>query len=434
MKVTLLFLLFVMLFSTCVVNAQIDNEANFYTAGTNANFNRNLVTHYGADNNFATDDSSTLRTAINDIASNGGGTLFIPAGNYSFANIYLQSNVHIEIDENAVIRPTDQADQKNYFIFSFGSDNSILENVSISGYNGKRFLVDLRYTNNPNVTVIGCGAVKNFLIAHMDIEDAQTKFSKIGMGGTFINNVYVYPTNGIVKDVNVNNAHYGYGTVQTQSAEHVLFKDLSGKGGATLRLETGFVGLNNLQGDNLPPGETKVGGLDNIVGRNISCDTGNCAVMVSPHAVHNGTVDIDGVVSVNSGFGVRIEGGFVNKNKYDMTINLTRGTFKYVKVRNVTATYGDTAELKSKHFNYYPEEISKPTTKSTYSNLIFIGPSIAPVLADGNYICTNGVKTVDVDEDTVTSIGFLYQGKIVPADYETETCEDSLSVKKKRQK
>ena len=415
--------------------AQIDNEANFYTVVSNANYNKNLVQDYGADNNFATDDSVSLQTAIEAISSNGGGVLTIPSGNYSFAEINLKSNVHLVIDENVVIRPSLRSDQKNYAIFKMGSNTSPIQNSTIVSSNGNQFTVDLTHNNNSNVAVVNCQKVSNFIIANFNVEDAYTKFSAITAGGDDYNGVYTFPTNGIVKDININNAHYGYGVVQTQSAENMLFKDLSGTGGATLRLETGFTGLNNLQGTNLPSGVTRVGGLGNIVGRNIASTNGNSAVMISPHAVHNGAVDIEGVTAISSGFAVRVEGGFIS-NKYDQNIGLTEGTFQSVRIKNVTATYGETAELKSKHFKYYPSEIADPTTEATYPNYdeptIYIGASIAPVLADANYTCTNGVQTVVVEEP-ITGNGFLYQEDVIPAEFLTVDCS-ALSIKKHKTK
>ncbi|TYA71716.1 Iota-carrageenase A2 [Seonamhaeicola marinus] len=425
MKKENLLMSFLLLAGLNLISAQIDNESNFYTPIAHANYNKDLVADYGVDNSFTTDDSGDLQNAIDDISANGGGILTISAGNYTFEEINLKSNVHLDISNAVTIRPTSRTDTKNYHMFSLGDNTNPIENISISSSSGNRFTVDLTHNNNPNLSIFKCVKVNNFLLANCNIEDTYTKFSVVTMGGDDFGGNYVIPTNGIVKDMNTNNAHYGYGMVQTQSAENILFKDLSGTGGATLRLETGYTGLNNLQGDNLPVGKTRVGGLDKIVARNISSTNGNCALMVSPHAVHNGTVDAEGITSVNSGFAVRIEGGFVS-SKYDQTINLNEGTFEFVKVKNVTATYGDTAEVKSKHFKYYPTEISDPTAKSSYSDKIYIGPSIAPVLADANYSCTGNTQTVIVEEPVVGN-GFLYQEDVIPSEFVSLNCA-SLST------
>lgn len=396
-----------------------DDEALFYTEVAHSNYNKNLVTDYGADIIFSTDDSTKLQEAIDDVSANGGGVLTIPEGDFSFDDIHLKSNVHIEINENSVIRPTDRNDTKNYSIFHLGVKNQLpVVNVSITSANGNSFKVDLTQVNNSNVQVVNCNKVTNFLISDITVDDVHTKFSVITMGGDAYNNSYIFPENGIVKNIHINNAHYGYGTVQTQSAANILFKDLSGVGGATLRLETGFTGLNNLQ----VVGQPRVGGIDKIVGRNISCTNGNSAVMISPHAMHNGVVDIEGVTAISAGFAVRIESGFISK-KYDQTIGLTVGTFEFVYVKDVKATYGEQAELKSKHFGWYPPEIADPTTASSYDDAITIGPSIASVLAEANYTCREGEQTVYVQEP-IESVGFQYQGAIVPEEFKDTDCSD----------
>lgn len=420
MKKTQILMVLLILIGGCSMYAQIDKESNFYNAIAHANYNKDLVLDYGVDNSFATDDSDDLQTAIDDISANGGGVLTIPAGNYTFEEVNLKSNVHMDIDDGATIRPTSRTDSKNYHMFRLGANTDPIENISITSSSGNRFTVDLTQNNNPNMSVFNCVKVNNFLLAHCNIEDAYTKFNGVIMGGDAHNGSYIYPTNGIVKEMNTNNAHYGYGMVQTQSAQNILFKDLSGTGGATLRLETGYTGLNNLQGDNLPAGETRVGGIDAIVARNIASTNGNCALMVSPHALHNGTVDAEGISSFNSGFAVRIEAGFVS-NKYDQTISLDEGTFEFVKVKDVTATFGTTAEIKSKHFKYYPSEIPNPTATSSYDSKIFIGPSITPVLADANYSCTSNTQTVIVEEPLVGN-GFLYQEDIIPEAFVNINC------------
>lgn len=397
----------------------LDDENLFYIIVPNSNYNKNLVTDYGADIIFSTDDSVKIQEAIDDVSANGGGILTIPEGNFSFDDIHLKSNVHIEIDEAAVIRPTDRSDTKNYSIFHLGIKNQLpIENISITSVNGNRFKVDFTQVNNPNVQVVNCNKITNFLISDIMVDDDYTKFSAVTMGGDMYNDAYLFPKNGIVKNIHINNAHYGYGTVQTQSAINILFKDLSGVGGATLRLETGFTGLNNLQ----VVGQPRVGGLDKVVGRNISCTNGNSAVMISPHAMHNGVVDIEGVTTKSAGFAVRIESGFIS-NKYDQTIGLTQGTFEFVYVKDVKATYGENAELKSKHFGWYPSQIAEPSKVSSYDSDITIGPSIAAILADANYTCKAGELAVYVQEP-IEVTGFLYQENIIPEEFFNSDCSN----------
>jgi hypothetical protein len=59
----------ILFFLSCLTSlrAQIDNEANFYSAVAHANYNKDLVTDYSVDSDFETDDSVILQTAIDNI-------------------------------------------------------------------------------------------------------------------------------------------------------------------------------------------------------------------------------------------------------------------------------------------------------------------------------------------------------------------------------
>ncbi len=171
----ILFFALIFLVNNQILFSQIDNEANFYTDVSNANFNKNLVLDYSVDNDFTTDDSPKLQTAIDNISSNGGGILTISAGNYSFGNINLKSNVHLKIHKDVVIRPfyeilTD-GKLKNYAIFKLGANTNPVQNISISSISGDRFTIDLTQNNNPNVAVVNCQKVTNFLIANFNVLD-----------------------------------------------------------------------------------------------------------------------------------------------------------------------------------------------------------------------------------------------------------------------
>ena len=119
------------LLTTLLSNAQIDAESNFYTAISNSDYDKNIVTDYPVDNDFDTDDSLAWQTAIDDISDNDGGVLTIPAGNYSIRNIDLISNVHIEMDPDVIIRPTQVDDDKNYAVFKLADGKGRIYNVSI---------------------------------------------------------------------------------------------------------------------------------------------------------------------------------------------------------------------------------------------------------------------------------------------------------------
>lgn len=396
------FILFVCWFCLSVL-AQAQNESDFYTETNHLGIVKNFVSDFGANANDQNDDSAVLQNAINSISSNpNGGKLILPEGVYYFSDVDLKSNVHLEIDSKVTIFPTPRIDTKNYKIFNLGTKNKLITNVSIRGRGG-RFVVDLRKVTNINVGVFSCGNVENFLIADFIVLDKLTKFSAINCGIQELNGEYNLPKNGIIKNGEIRNAHYGYGLIQTQAAQNILFKNLSGKGGVTLRWETGYDKMNALQ----------VGGVFNMVARNISCEDGNAAIMISPHAIKNGHVEADTVYAKNCGFAVRIGNGYVKASQE--SLGITPGSFANTSwLKNVTAVYGDSAQLKSKHFKYMPCELrSKPVElppDSHNSVPIYSGPSIAAVL---NQAEGTGPGKYSVSIANAQGIGFEYQPKAV---------------------
>lgn len=151
--------------------------------------------------------------------------------------------------------------------------------------------------------------------------------------------------------------------------------------------------------------DAQFGGVFNLVGKNISCDDGNCAVMVSPHAMTNGVVRVDGVKSEGCGFAVRVEGGFVSK-KYQ-TEGLKPGTFAEGSfVKNIEASFGKNAQLKQKHLKYASvklDELIKVPDEIEFGDP-FVGPSIAAVLNDANY---------EVLVENVSATGFEFAPDII---------------------
>ncbi|WP_435314733.1 hypothetical protein [Cellulophaga fucicola] len=379
--------------------ALVLNEGDFYTPPTTYAVTKDFVADYGADKVFDTDDSEKLQSAIDDVSSKGGGKLIIPEGNYSFSEIKMKSNVHIIVNSEAVIRPSERTDTKNFIIFTFGKESAVVKNVSISSSNGDKFTVDLTKSVNTNVAVFNFNNVNNFLIADFLVKDNLTKFSAVTMGITKYNEEYYSPRNGVVKNGNTLNSDYGYGLVQVQAAKNVFYKDLKGTGGVTLRFETGLNSMNDLQ----------IGGVYDMFGENISCTNGNAAVMISPHAMHNGDVYVNGITAVSCGFGARIESGFISKNYTNP--DLTKGTFTKVTISNVNATYGESkAQLKPKHYKFMPCSLRNliDTNPIATDGDSYWGPSMSAVLNAPNY-------DVVLDENKVVGTGFK-EGYVIVTD------------------
>lgn len=424
----IIFLSLILVLNVFVLSAQLE-EVKFFKAPTKFKVTKNLVKDYGVDNDFATNDSEQLQKAINTISNKGGGKLIVPKGNYTFSDIKMKSNVHIVFDSEAIIRPSIREEvKKNFQMFSFGFKADVVENFSLTSSNpNKNYTIDLTHTNNYNVTVFAVRNVDNFMFSNVLIEDVQTKFSSFTLGVTDYKGNHFFPRNGVIKNATTTNADYGYGLIQSQAAKNVYFKNIGGQGGVTLRLETGETKMNNLQ----------IGGNHDILVKNVECHDGNAALMISPHSMQNGIVTVDGVTAVNCGFGIRIGGGYVAK-KYKQDIGLKAGTYdSRSSIKNVTVTFGRTAQVKPKHMMYIPLCYqTKEYTAITPITNIFSNPrstkkshsrQSVSVAAIGYYsahdvICENpdGTKqtkkasyTINIDENTVKAIGFKDQSAII---------------------
>lgn len=421
-------ILLIALVTSCATVSIEQPQSGFYKAPESFKITKNLVSDFGVDNDFATNDSEALQKAINSISLKGGGKLIVPKGNYTFSDIKMKSNVHIVFDSDVVIRPSIRENMKNFSVFSFGEKSDVVKNFSLTSSNpDKKYTIDLTHGNNHRVAVFAIRNVDNFLFSNVLIKDDQTLFSSFTLGITPFGKEYFFPRNGIIKNSTTTNADYGYGLIQSQAAKNVFFEDLGGQGGVTLRLETGAKEMNNVQ----------VGGNHDILANNIECHDGNAAVMISPHAMQNGIVTIDGVTAVNCGFGVRVGGAFMAK-KYKQDIGLKLGTYDpRSSVKNVTATFGKTAQVKPKHMMYIPmcyqtenHDANTPITnifsnpKSTKDSHARVSVSVAAVgyFSGKGVVCESkdGKKkkkattyTINIDESTIKSIGFKDQKAMI---------------------
>jgi len=403
-------------------------DSDFYTAPKKYDVSYNLVNDYGVDNTDTLDDSALLQKAIDDISKEtNGGKLFIPNGDYYFLSVQMRSNVHIEIAAGATLYPTPNDDGRNHRIFEVGTfNNAKVENFSLKG-RGKGFTVDFRKSADKNLAVFNLGDLENFKISNFTIQDKKTIFASFLVGVTRKGDDLYWPVNGIIEKITQKDALFGYGVVQTYGADNILFRDLDGEGGITLRMET----------DNLVMKELKQGGIRNIFAENISCTNGLSAVMFGPHFIENGAVQVNGVESNGCGFTVRVDKGFVELfspanethtrqswkeaveedlgagcsatpyargnggTRWAARINdvgncltkafnkhkLKPGTFAESNIFNVTSNYGTNAHLKQDQLDYFEtvnatcNNVCLPT-KDQWSKQgqIYLGPSIAGVI------------------------------------------------------
>src|ERR1700760_741994 len=72
------------------------------------------VRAFGAKGDGKTLDSESINSAIEAAASNGGGQVRFPAGNYLSTSIHLKSNIALYLDQGATIVAADPKDGYKY--------------------------------------------------------------------------------------------------------------------------------------------------------------------------------------------------------------------------------------------------------------------------------------------------------------------------------
>lgn len=379
-------------------------ESDFFT-DTIGSVDRTVsVFDYGADGSDELDDSAALQAAIDAMtALPNGGRITIPAGTYYFTEVLLKSNVHLEIAAGTRILPIEPK-KGAYAIFRMGDVGGVtsleqVENVSIRG-DGGRFIVDLSHVSNIRGLAVSCKRVNNFMIADMDVLDSLTLYSNIQLAFSQYQGQYGCPSNGVVKNCSTFHSQLGYGMVQVQVGRNLLFKNLHGDGGATLRLESGSGETAYAPADLI---------IDNVWGRDISAANGRSATMISPHSRKNGYFDIDRVTATNCIFAHTDDLG--DRKEERNPGDLTPGWFANTsKISNIHAVYGTSAHLKYGHIPYIPCELRGLISEKTIYTKVFSGPSAAAVQhrSDGP---GEGTYTINISQ--VTQSGFTHQPKTI---------------------
>lgn len=375
----------------------------------------NLVADYGAIGTDTLDDSAALQLAIDEMtALPDGGRILIPAGTFYLNDIRIRSNVHIEVDAGATLKSS-AVGTKNSGLFYFGAKSGIdeitpVENASLRGVGGQ-FTVDFRDAVNPNLLVVNTKSGKNFLIADFILYDNNTKFSAITVNTGEHNGVYGRSENGVIKNITAYNMHYGYGVMQMKAGKNILFKNLWGQGGCTLRLESGG-SIFTAPSDMI---------MEDVYARDIYCEYGRSALMMSPHTRDNGHVDVARVTAVGCSFGSTISPGFVAKGETG-----TPGTFASSSiVRDLHSVYDLGAQIKPKHFRYIPCELRGLVVEERNPDgESHPGPSIANVLYSADTTDANGASPGEYDIAilNVTQEGFLHQSKGIINEDDALTC------------
>ncbi|MFR9533174.1 MAG: glycosyl hydrolase family 28-related protein [Rikenellaceae bacterium] len=341
----------------------------------NSNLQVNVVEIFGAKGDGETDDSTALQSAIDLVAASSiGGIVYMPLGEYVLHDIYLKSNVHLHIEAGSTI--TMPASSSNTSLFLLGTDEFI-NNVVVRGVNG-RFTIDLvGMTAKPRTFRLK--SIHNFLISDIDFQDYLIEFPMIGLGPDADQDPDIFgPTNGVIRNCSSYGGHYGYGLIQVQCAKQVYFENLYGEGGVVLRFETGEDSMN----------ESQFGGVFDCRGQDISGKNGNATVMISPHAMQDGRVQVDGITAVSMGIGVRIDAGYDYTYTADDGTEITVPAGTYTEgayISNINCTFGTDAQVKTKHLKYMPEELLDDVPDPYSGTICQPSPSVCAILYVPNY-------------------------------------------------
>ncbi len=262
-----------------------------------------------------------LTKTIDKVNKKGGGIITIKNGDYKFKKgVVLKSNVHIHIESDVNFYMDQAGVMFSARSTTSGKPISNFSLIGLSADNTEPFTVNFKYGNSKtNIKKNGfvkLGYSSNFKISNVKIIDAYTGMSSIVLSSdvssidilfnpdskknkkngrtSLINEVFGVPSKGIIEKIYNENASYGYGLVQMQAGNNIVYRDLSGTGGVTLRLESGL-NINQLfrpvdsahiylvKGIELPVTIDKQPKIDQVYANNISCENGHAAFTMSPH-------------------------------------------------------------------------------------------------------------------------------------------------------
>jgi len=437
-------------------NPRIPNNRFFYeqqpTSGTR-NFNE-IASETGMQT------SRRLQNLIDEVSELRGTrpVIRINSGTYRLNGIEMKSNVHIRVNRNVIIKVVLGSRNSNIFETA---DNAV-RNFSITGVNG-RFTFDLRELEaSKRVRAFAFTDIRNFKISNIRILDSNTIFSSLAflLTGNSIpsvenvidglrngsitrkpvlvedpSNPIRVPTKGIIENITATNANYGYGSIQVQAGQNLLFRNIETTGGVGLRLETGINRMQILE-NLVPP-------LNEIYGVDLTATNGQAAVTLSPHTLKHRKIVLKDITATSCEYGVALERGFVSSNatgrpqQNNPILALTPGRFSNATITNITVTFGQNAQLRSTRLRYIPCELRVARNSANTrgirklpanSGASFRGPSLIPVSNEashrgpGGYIVTFNNLTFSGYSSTIASDGTLTGGE---SDF--EICDEEVS-------
>ncbi len=336
-------------------------------------------------------DSDTLNRIIRNVYHGGGGIITVGVStsqNIAYLReVDMRNKVQLRFRSNVRLRPytNGRGATANITMIRMGTIGGRVRDVAITSVNENStrrsdwFTVQLNGGSRARQKFIDVQRARNFKISGIRITDSNTVFSNIELNPSPSVRLSRadgdIPTDGVIKNIVSTDNYVGYGIVQARAGRRVLFRNLDGEGGVTLRLESGISGLRS-----------KAATIENLVGRDIVIRNGDAAVNLSPHRIDQGRVDVRAISAYNSGFAVQIAPGFLD-NKPSTVNNI--GVFDSRSViDNIRIVKGGTgAQIKEKDFVLYPCQAQRAIRNRfrTSTGTSAPGRSIATVRGDANY-------------------------------------------------
>lgn len=329
-----------------------DNEADYYVD----NIGGNQVTATGLSGEDKGDDSRRLNEIIDSLSVKGGGVIYInkvkDKENIYLRDVNLKDRIHLKISPDVTFKPwCGENTPRNIFMIHAGrtgkvSDIAVTNLDETSTDTTSYFNVVFDRDQINRVKFIDFTAAYNFKVAGIRFYDTHTVWCNLecNLNPSQSRKEGDLPAQGVMKNIYSTGNHVGYGIVQIRAGKRILFRNLDCEGGAALRIESGIP--MRIQ--------EKEATIDHIVGRDIKLKNGRAAVMMSPHRIEQGRVDVSGITSINSQYALVLENGFYDR-KGDVE-NL--GTFSkdsYVGgFKQVVGGYG--AQITKKYWKLYPCE------------------------------------------------------------------------------
>jgi len=417
-----------------------DNEADYYVnkISNNTQVIDNLS---GLDDG---NDSELISAAIRNLSEQGGGYLQINkpqnAPYIYVRGVQVLSNVHIKVNSEVTFRPWYGGNApRNIIMFQFGGNTNV-ENVAFTNMDEDNtdsqsfFKVEFTGDKDSRVKFMDVLSAYNFKVSGIAFSDCYSVYSNIECNLRKDQSRVEgdIPAQGLIKDVVSYKNHVGYGVVQIRAGKRILFKNLDGEGGITLRIESGFTRAL----------ESKEATIDQVVGRNIVVRKGDAALCLSPHRAGQGVIDVSGIKAIHSTNAVQVAAGFYDKK--GGVDNL--GTFNSNSIVDAITEVsgGKGAQVKTKDFTLYSCDLQNELYANKYDNLdgeSTNGYSLAVVRnnADANNGCDGnkqGCYTIQLELPDAADVSGTHLGSkmVVYPDVDGIKCNTSSAKQIKKAK